>query len=143
MITGFNHTSFTVADLGRAIRFWALLGFEGPGIVERDAPWVGEVTGVEGARIRVAHLYGFGHHMEFIEYAGGGRGNPMALPDVPGTGHVCLETDDIHATYQALLAAGAIPLGKMTEITHPGMSPCAAGYVRDPNGIIIELLEKR
>ena len=143
MIVGFNHTSFTVADLELAVRFWATLGFQGSGIVERDAEWVGDVTGVAGARIRVAHLYGHGHHMEFIEYADGGRDNPAALPNTPGTGHVCLDVEDIHATFDDLLAAGASPLGKMTDIDHPGMAPCTAGYLRDPNGIIIELLEKR
>jgi len=143
MITGFNHTSFTVADVQRAIHFWAKLGFEGPGIVERDAGWVGDVTGVPGARIRVAHLYGYGHHMEFIEYHNGGGDNPTELPNTPGVGHVCLDVADIHATFADLLAAGASPLGKVTGIDQPGMAPCSAGYLRDPNGIIIELLEKR
>ena len=143
MIVGFNHTSFTVANLDRAVGFWAKLGFTGSGIVEREAAWVGDVTGVAGARIRVAHLHGHGHHMEFIEYAGAGRDNPTALPNVPGTGHVCLDVEDIHTTFAELLAAGASPLGRMTDIDHPGMAPCSAGYLRDPNGIIIELLEKR
>ena len=143
MIVGFNHTSFTVADLDLAVRFWSKLGFEGSGIVEREAAWVGDVTGVAGARIRVAHLYGYGHHMEFIEYGEGGRENPTALPNLPGTGHVCLDVEDINATYEDLLSEGASRLGKMTEINHPGMAPCSAGYLRDPNGIIIELLEKR
>jgi catechol 2,3-dioxygenase-like lactoylglutathione lyase family enzyme len=143
MIVGFNHTSFTVADLERAVRFWTKLGFSGPGIVERDAKWVCDVTGVPGACIRVAHLTGHGHHMEFIEYRDGGRDNPTALPDTPGVGHVCLDVENIHATWEELLAAGASPLGQMTEIDHPGMMPCAAGYLRDPNGIIIELFERR
>ena len=143
MIVGFNHTSFTVTDLERAVSFWAKLGFEGSGIVEREAEWVGDATGVPGARIRVAHLYGYGHHMEFIEYDEGERDNSTALPNTPGIGHVCLDVEDIHATFEDLLAAGASPLGKVTEIYHPGMAPCSAGYLRDPNGIIIELFEKR
>lgn len=143
MIVGFNHTSFTVVDLERAVRFWAKLGFSGPGIVERDAGWVGEVTGVPNARIRVVHLYGHGQHLEFIEYADGQLENPVALPSTPGVGHVCLDVDHIHETFEQLLGAGAIPLGRMTEIDQPGMAPCTAGYLRDPNGIIIELLEER
>ncbi|HEY6633647.1 MAG TPA: VOC family protein [Rhizobiaceae bacterium] len=143
MIVGFNHTSFTVANLERAVDFWTKLGFVGSGIVDRNAEWVAGVTGVPGARIRVVHLHGYGHHMEFIEYAGANRDNPTAPPNVPGVGHVCLDVEDIHATFAELLAAGASPLGRMTEIDHPDMTPCAAGYLRDPNGVIIELLEKR
>jgi catechol 2,3-dioxygenase-like lactoylglutathione lyase family enzyme len=142
MITGFNHTSFTVASVDRAVTFWKQIGFEGPGIVERTGQWVAAVTGVPNARLRVAHLYGYGHHMEFIEYHGGGRNRAATSPDVPGTGHVCLDVTDIHATSAMLLAAGATPLGAMTVIDQPGMQPGAAGYLRDPNGIIIELYER-
>ena len=142
MITGFNHTSFTVPDITRAVSFWSdVLGFACSGIVERRGAWVEAVTGVAGARIKVAHLHGYGHHMEFIEYAGGSRERPAEQPDRPGTGHVCLEVDDIRETERILRAAGATGVGTMTEINDPGMTPCVAGYLRDPNGIIIELLE--
>lgn len=142
MIVGFDHTSFTVADLDLAVRFWTeTLGFKTAGTVERDGAWVTKVTGVPDARIRVAHLYGHGHHMEFIEYAGGDRANPTNLPDRPGVGHVCLTVVDIHETFRRLLAAGATALGQAIDIRDPAMKPCAAGYLRDPNGIIIELLE--
>jgi catechol 2,3-dioxygenase-like lactoylglutathione lyase family enzyme len=142
MIKGFNHTSFTVPDIERAVRFWCdTLGFEGPPIAERTLPWVEKVTGVLGARIKVAHLFGYGHHMEFIEYADGPRKRFTDLPDRPGVAHVCLEVGDIHGTYRTLLAAGASPLGEMMEIRDPNIKACSAGYVRDPNGIIIELLE--
>ena len=142
VITGFNHTSFTVPDIGRAERFWSdVLGFDSSGIVERRGDWVETVTGVAGAVIRVVHLHGYGHHMEFIQYLEGPREAPTDLPDRPGVGHVCLEVDDIHETERRLLAAGATRLGAMTDIRDPEMTPCAAGYLRDPNGIIIELLE--
>lgn len=143
MIVGFNHTSFTVPDVEKAVRFWTNeLGFEGQGIVERRAAWVGKITGVADARIRVAHLHGHGHHMEFIEYAEGGRDNPVDLPDRPGVGHVCLDVEDIDGTFRRLIAAGATVLGEMTSIRDPAMAACTAGYLRDPNGIIIELFEK-
>jgi catechol 2,3-dioxygenase-like lactoylglutathione lyase family enzyme len=141
MIVGFDHTSFTVPDLDEAVRFWSALGFAGADIVRRDALWVEKVTGVPGARIRVAHLFGHGHHMEFIEYAGGSRDPAAALPDRPGVAHVCLKVDDIYATFDTMLAAGGRRLGEMTEIRQPEMKPCRAGYLRDPNGIIIELLQ--
>jgi lactoylglutathione lyase len=142
VITGVNHVSFTVPDIDTAMRFWCdVLGFERAPIRERRGSWVEKVTGVAGAKIRVVHLHGYGHHMEFIEYFEGGRETPKELPDRPGVGHVCLEVDDIHDTERRLLAAGATPLGAMTEIREPDMTPCIAGYLRDPNGIIIELLE--
>lgn len=142
VITGFNHTSFTVPDVGQAERFWSdVLGFDSSGIVERRGDWVEKVTGVAGAAIRVVHLHGYGHHMEFIQYLEGSREKSTDFPDRPGAGHVCLEVDDIRETERRLLAAGATRLGTMTEIRDPDVTPCIAGYLRDPNGIIIELLE--
>jgi len=142
VIIAFNHTSFTVASVERAVRFWQdTLGFQCPGIVTRTSDWVEKVTGVPGARIRVAHLYGYGHHMEFIEYIDGPRTAPDSLPDRPGIGHVCLEVDDIETAWHALMAAGASELGQITAIVDPAMKPCRVGYIRDPNGVIIELLE--
>jgi catechol 2,3-dioxygenase-like lactoylglutathione lyase family enzyme len=142
VITGFNHTSFTVPDIDEAVRFWCdVLGFDRAPVFERRGAWIEKVTGVAGASIRVVHLHGHGHHMEFIEYAEGARERPADLPDRPGVGHVCLEVDDIAGTERRLLAAGATRLGAMTEIRDPDMTPCIAGYLRDPNGIIVELLQ--
>ncbi len=39
------------------------------------------------------------------------------------------------------LISYASGLREMTEIRQPGIKPCIAGYLRDPNGIIIELLQ--
>jgi catechol 2,3-dioxygenase-like lactoylglutathione lyase family enzyme len=141
VITGFNHTSFTVPDLDRAVRFWTeALGFRAASVGERTGDWQARVTGVQGARLRVAHLYGYGHHMEFIQYLSGTA--PMRYePNMSGAAHVCLEVADIHATAARLLAAGATLQGEMAEVTSGAAVGGWAGYIRDPNGIIIELYE--
>jgi len=141
MILSFNHTSFTVSDLDLAIKFWSKLGFTGKTPVERDHDWVASVTGVPNARIQVVHLYGHGHHLEFINYVDEPRSIASASPNQVGTGHICLEVSDIQATFERLLVAGASRLGQMTKIDQPGVTLCSAGYLRDPNGIIIELVE--
>ena len=129
--------------IDRATRFWVdALGFSKMGVFERTLPWVEKVTAVSGARIRVAKLSGYGHVMEFIEYENGKGELASAPANWPGTAHVCIDVVDIDATFEKLIAAGATPLGEMTVIEDPAMSPCAAGYLRDPNGIIIELFEK-
>ena len=57
MITGFNHTSFTVPDLDRSVKFWTeALGFRAASVSERSGDWQERLTGVPGARLRVAHL---------------------------------------------------------------------------------------
>lgn len=142
MITGFNHTSFTVADMDASVRFWTeQLGFTAASVSPRSGDWQGRVTGVSGAALLVAHLYGHGHHVEFIQYLTGAEAGAVPPPSRVGSAHVCLEVDDIEATWAGLVAAGARPQGAIASITIGTVGGSKAGYIRDPNGILIELLQ--
>ncbi len=142
MITGFNHTSFTVADMDKSVRFWTeMLGFKAASVSPRQGDWQAAVTGVADASLMVAHLYGHGHHVEFIQYLRGAIDGTPPQPALTGAAHVCLEVDDIAQTWNELLAAGATSQGSIASVKTGPSEDCRAGYVRDPNGIIIELLE--
>jgi catechol 2,3-dioxygenase-like lactoylglutathione lyase family enzyme len=142
MITGFNHTSFTVADMDSSVRFWTgMLGFKAASVSPREGRWQEEVTGIPGASLMVAHLYGHGHHIEFIQYVAGAIAGAAPTPAVRGAAHVCLETDDIEQTWAALLQAGATAQGAISTVTAGAVGGAKAGYIRDPNGILIELLQ--
>ena len=144
MIKGFNHTSFTVADIDKSVRFWTeQLGFKAASVSGREGAWQAEVTGIAGASLIVAHLYGHGHHIEFIQYAAGSSAGAAPSPAQVSAAHVCLEVDDIETTWRELMAAGARPQGKIAFVKSGPVGGCLAGYIRDPNGIIIELLEMR
>ena len=91
----------------------------------------------------VAHLYGHGHHVEFIQYIKGAIAGTPPPPALPTAAHVCLEVDDIVATWDELMAAGATSQGKIADVSTGSAAGCRAGYIRDPNGIIIELLEMK
>ena len=142
MITGYNHTSFTVANVDRAVQFWTKeLGFRAISVSDRTGDWQGQVTGIPGAKLRIAHLFGHGHHMEFIEYLEA-PGNTLALqPNMAGVAHVCLEVKDIEKTIERLLTSGATSQGKLIEVDSGPFKGCRAIYLRDPEGIIIELEE--
>ena len=142
MIVGFNHTSFTVANLNRAVQFWTEgLGFRATSVSERTGAWQGQVTGIPGAKLKIAHLVGYGHHMEFIEYLQE-PGNSVTLqPNGAGVAHVCLEVEDIENTIDTLATIGATPQGKLIEVDSGPFTGCRAIYMRDPNGVIIELEE--
>src|ERR1700754_4844129 len=104
MITGFNHTSFTVADMNKSVEFWTrFLGFKAASVSPRQGKWQEEVTGIAGASLMVAHLYGHGHHIEFIQYLDGAVKGVAPTPALVDAAHVALETDDIEATWAALI----------------------------------------
>lgn len=142
MVIGFNHTSFTVVDMDKSVRFWtAALGFEARSISPRYGAWQSKVTGVDGAKLMVAHLYGYGTHIEFIQYlSGAGRAEAIA-PNSACAAHVCFDVTDIDATWANLLSAGAVPQGGITLVDNGPVRGLKAGYLRDPNGIVIELVE--
>lgn len=144
MITGFNHTSFTVRDLDKALAFWVgALGFEAASVSTRHGRWQEDVTGVAGAELRVAHLYGHGAHMELIEYVEGAAPEQRFSPSTPCAGHICLEVDDIDVEWARLMAAGATSQGGVTAVDNGPSAGLRAAYIRDPDGIIIELVETK
>ena len=101
-------------------------------------PYSGEMT-EEGIR---AHLLGREAYRrtDYVVLEAEGAAVPLS-PNMPGVAHVCLEVADIHEAERHLLSHGATPQGRMTEIAEDSMRPGKAGYIRDPNGIVIELLE--
>ena len=142
MITGFNHTSFTVVDMDKSVKFWTeMLGFKAASISPREGRWQEEVTGISGASLLVAHLYGHGHHIEFIQYLAGAIPGAAPQPAVRAAAHVCMETDNIERTWQALMKAGATAQGTISSVTTGDVGGAKAAYIRDPNGILIELLQ--
>jgi catechol 2,3-dioxygenase-like lactoylglutathione lyase family enzyme len=142
MIASFNHVSFTVTDMNRAVSFWVdTLGFKIGSVSPRTGEWQGKVTGVPRAELLVAHLYGYGTHVEFIQYLSGLKGRERVEPNSPCAAHVCFDVKNIDDTWGRLLAAGATPQGELVLVDNGPVKGLKAGYLRDPNGILIELVE--
>lgn len=142
MITSFNHTSFTVLDMDRALRFWTeAMGFEARSVSHRTGNWQAKVTGVSGAELLVAHLYGHGTHLELIQYMAGKASGGRIDPNMPCAAHVCFDVTDIDDTWARLISAGASPQGEIALVDTGPVKGLRAGYLRDPSGIIIELVE--
>jgi catechol 2,3-dioxygenase-like lactoylglutathione lyase family enzyme len=142
-IVGFNHVSFTVTDMERSFRFWTeTLCFEAAPPSDRSGGWQERMTGVAGARLRIAHLHGYGAHVELIQYLDGAaaRASP-APPNAPAAAHICLQVRSVEQAAAALLAAGASKQGDIAEVTTGLVMGAKAVYLRDPNGILIELVE--
>jgi catechol 2,3-dioxygenase-like lactoylglutathione lyase family enzyme len=142
-VRGYHHTSFTVADVERGVAFWqGVMGFEVIEVGLREGAWLGAVVGVPGARCRIAHLRGHGLHLELIQYLepAGGEDVP-GPPDRPGTAHVAFLVEDIAAQAERMVAAGGAWQGRITRCTSGPSSGCLAAYLRDPNGILVELVQ--
>ena len=94
-----------------------------------------------GAELLVAHLYGHGTHLELIQYLQGQGDRRRIDPNEPCAAHVCFEVEKIEESWRMLLAAGATPQGEIALVDSGPGKGLRAGYLRDPGGILIELVE--
>jgi len=142
MIRGYDHTSFTVASIDGTLAFWRdAMGFTVASDSVREGPFLGAVVGVPGARARIAHLHGHGVHMEFIEYLEPKGAVARPAPNDRLAAHVAFVSDDIEGDVARLRAAGATLQGAVTGVPSGPYRGASAVYLRDPNGVIVELYQ--
>ena len=69
-ISAADHTGITVSNLDRSLAFWRdVLGFELSHTAHQTGEMASEITGVEGAEIKLAVVKApGGHKIELLEY---------------------------------------------------------------------------
>lgn len=141
-----HHIGITVADLDRSIAFWSkLLGRPERERRIMDGPRLGELLGYPKARMDSCwfDLPG-GVALELLDYlepveAAYEHGNAH-----PGNVHVCLHVADMAVAHAHALDAGAVPVSPAPiEIAQGPRAGTKVAYVRDPDGVTIELLQPR
>jgi catechol 2,3-dioxygenase-like lactoylglutathione lyase family enzyme len=143
---GTHHTGYTVSDLERSLGFYhGLLGLEIVGRQEKQGGYLGAIVGHPDAHVKMAHLRvpGSEHVVELFEYvAPAGTGPGRFEPPNVGTSHLCLLTDDLHALYDHLVAAGVDSFVSPPVLVDTGFNTGGYGlYLRDPDGIPVELFQ--
>lgn len=138
------HVGFTVHDLDGAIAmFTDLFGYEVISLAGRHPKGVARLTGVEGADIMVAHLSCDGLlPIELIQYraARGGDRTPKRPCD-DGFAHLTFDVPDLDIAIEAAAAHGLLPIGELVGSSRDGRTPPRVVYLRDGNGIHIELVQ--
>jgi lactoylglutathione lyase len=145
-IIGAQHTSYTVSDTERSIRFYRdLLGFEL--VFERPEVTLGYFRTIVGFPDAVVHnavlkIPGTTHLLELNGYKHP-RGTLQDLtPNNPGSGHICYYVDDLQTMYESLMTAG---VAFISSPTYLDQGPNKGGwglYMKDPDGIVIELMQE-
>jgi catechol 2,3-dioxygenase-like lactoylglutathione lyase family enzyme len=142
------HVGLVVSDLEKAIAFYELLGLELRLRQEQANAYTASLVGYEGASLRIAQMRfpsvsgtRSGHLVELIQYV-------HPVPDLVepanariGAAHVAFEVDGIDALRATLEAAGAVFLSDANEISAGVNRGGRAVYLRDPDGITLELVE--
>ena len=139
-----NHTSFTVSDLDRSLAFFRdALGFEVTSKGPRSPSLIQAITGVEGAEVLIAYVRGPGHSIELIEYIKPEtRSSVRPQPCDTGFSHIAYDVDDIDAAIKAARDHSVEPSGPVVAIEQGPNRGSRVAYLRDPDGITIEVIEK-
>ena len=139
-----NHTSFTVSNLDRTVAFFRdALGFDVTSKAPRNPALIERITGVKGANVMIAYVRGAGHSLELIEYSGpNDRTAVYPKPCDVGFAHVAYDVDDIDSVIAAASSHDVTPIGPVTVIDQGPNQGSRVAYLRDPDGITIEFIEK-
>jgi catechol 2,3-dioxygenase-like lactoylglutathione lyase family enzyme len=108
----------------------------------RDA-YFGRIVGFPGAVVKAAllRLPGSTYHVELFQYLQPVGESHRPRPCDPGSCHLSLLADDLPALYQQLRARGA-DFASEPVLIEAGPNRGGYGvYLRDPNGILIELFQ--
>jgi lactoylglutathione lyase len=143
-VTGTVHTGFHVADLDRSLAFYVgLLGLSLRTRTVVSEPYLGQLVGYPGVEMHVAFvdIPGSDHWLELLDYRNVDREAIDPRNANPGTAHICLTVRDLPAVHRRLAEAGVEFVSAPTMPTVGANRGRLALYLKDPDGIRIELLQ--
>lgn len=148
MLQGIIHVGLTVTDLDRSVSFYRdVLGLEYLGEMEMDGPETEALFQKPGCRARVAYLNGSralaAPPVELIQFVGQTVEQQTGDLFRTSISEICFAVEDIDRTYQRLLDRGVEFLSEPQtfDSTQYGFGKSRAVYLRDPDGIVLELLQ--
>ena len=143
-VCGIGHTGVTVSDMEASIAFYRdTLGLSVSDPLHLSGPAVSRIVGLEGAELDVAYVRAPGHVLElmcFIQPKGGVR--TVQLPCDPGFFHICIKVRDLEYVMEAARSAGFEASAPVERFKDGPASGLKVVYVRDPDGVVIELMEE-
>jgi len=143
-IVGVHHTSFTVADLDRSVEFFRdVLGLEVLFVREVRDDYFGRIVGLPGCAVKAAllRLPGASHHVELFQYLDPPGHSVQPRPCDPGSCHLSFLVDDLPGLCAELEQRSVDLVSEAIEITAGPNRSGYGVYLRDPNGILIELFQ--
>jgi catechol 2,3-dioxygenase-like lactoylglutathione lyase family enzyme len=149
MLVGVFHFSFTVADLNRSVAWYTdALGLELVHRQTQDNDYTRRLVGLAGAVLEIAQLRIPGvdpvsstHMLELVQYRSpAGASPPLRVHDV-GAAHLAFTVDDVIERHRRMAAAGVTFVSDPVAITAGANSGGFTCYLRDPDGITLELMQ--
>jgi diaminopimelate decarboxylase len=145
-VVGVDHVSLTVDDLDRSVGFYCgLLGLTLHDRGRLEPELIEQMTGMPNAEVDYADVDLGSRILELLHHRTAGVRRPIASrQERPGSVHIGLRVDDAAAVHGRLAAAGFAPLSPPRTLPDDGSgwSGSIVFYVRDPDGLMLEIVER-
>jgi len=145
-VVGVDHVSLTVDDLDRSLGFYCgLLGLALHDRGRLEPELIEQMTGMPNAEVDYADVDLGSRILELLQYRTPAVRRPIASrQERPGSVHIGLRVDDAAAAHGRLAAAGFAPLSPPRTLPDDGSgwSGSIVFYVRDPDGVMLEIVER-
>ncbi|MCW2830769.1 MAG: Glyoxalase/bleomycin resistance protein/dioxygenase [Aeromicrobium sp.] len=138
------HHGITVTALDASASFFVdVLGFEVSPRIDLDETFSAGVSGVPGALISVVFVQRPGVPVELLQYQGPSeRASVTTRPCDAGSAHLALYVDDVRDVVGRAAGYGWTPLGAVQLITTGPRAGGLAVYLHDPDGAVLELVQR-
>jgi catechol 2,3-dioxygenase-like lactoylglutathione lyase family enzyme len=140
-VTAIRHTGIVVSAMATSLPFYRdLLGLQIWWDTIEEGPLVEAVTGVPGARIHTIKLRApDGVSIELLQYLNAPKPVPsLTNSNDVGCSHVAIQVIDLDGLYRKAAAAG-IRFNTAPVVAAGGKAKVT--YCRDPEGVLLELVE--
>ncbi|MQA24472.1 MAG: hypothetical protein GEU94_03165 [Micromonosporaceae bacterium] len=144
LVQGIHHTGLTVSDLDRSVSFYRdLLGCAEVMRQEKKGGYLTAIVGYPDAHVRMAHLRAptGGHIIELFQYLAPPQLSAELEPRRLGNAHLCFLVDDLDAVHTRLVQAHVDLFSPPVEVDTGANAGGKALYLRDPDGITLELFQ--
>jgi catechol 2,3-dioxygenase-like lactoylglutathione lyase family enzyme len=144
MVRGVLHSSITVSNLDRAVRFYSdVLGMELVSIRESGSKGLSEALRVPDAQLKIGLMRAGEDFVELIEYVNPKPPPKMIAPCDVGGMHIAFQVEDIEALGRKLKEYGCAFNTPPRLIEEGPMKGWYWAYFRDPDGSQLEAVELR
>jgi catechol 2,3-dioxygenase-like lactoylglutathione lyase family enzyme len=146
-VSRIHHAGITVSNLERSLRFYRdLLGLRVLADSRMTDARVAALLGTEVIDLRIVDLdTNDGRIIELLEYVQPSGERVDYTSRDPGSGHIALAVDDLERVRAGIEQAGGSVISRepVTAVDTEGMFAHARLlYIRDPDGMILELVQR-